>query len=166
MSGVHFSIEEHDSGRIRLRLDQLPEKIRRQLKAEIGRLTNQLLQRVKAAEPVRTGTLRQQTVAFIDEGFSKKGGRWVRGRVRVLRDEGGSNYGRIAGALEYGAPGKRRRGPVPVAAYRRESVKVRAHTRRRPRIQAMRFLRGPAAALRPRARAALEAIINQAVREG
>ena len=44
MSGVHFSIEEHDSGRIRLRLDQLPEKIRRQLKAEIGRLTNQLLQ--------------------------------------------------------------------------------------------------------------------------
>jgi hypothetical protein len=159
--GIHFSIEESGSGALKLRLDQLPRKIQRRLKTEIGRLTNQLLSRVEAREPTRTGTLRQQTVAFVDERAG-----WVRGRVRVLRDEGGSNYGRIAGALEYGAPGKRRRGPVPVAAHRRENVRVRAHTRRRPRIQAMRFLRGPAAAMRPRARAALMAIINEAVREG
>lgn len=163
---VHFTIEDGaDNGRVLLRLDQLPEKIARKLKAEIGRLTHQLLAQVEAKQPVRTGTLRQQTHAYVDEGVNK-GGRWVRGRVRVLREEAsGVNYGIVAGALEYGAPGKRRTGPVPVRGYRRQSVKVRSHTRRRPKIAAMRFLRGPAAAQRPRARAALMAIINDAVKE-
>jgi hypothetical protein len=165
-AGVHWTIEEGaENGRVLIRLDQLPKKIHLRLKAEIDRLTHQLLARVEAAEPVRTGTLRQQTEAYLDQGINK-GGRWVRGRVRVLRDDvSGVNYGKVAGALEYGAPGKRRTGPVPVAGYRRQSVKVRTHTRRRPKIQAMRFLRGPAAAMRPQARARLMAIINEALKE-
>jgi len=39
---------------------------------------------------------------------------------------------------------------------------VRAYERRQPRIQARRFLRGPAQAMRPRVLAALRAAIGEA----
>jgi len=155
--GIEFRIDESDTGRIIARLDQLPQELRARLRGVITQLTNELLARVEAAEPVRTGTLRAQTHAYVDEGPT-----WLRGRVRVLRS-GRRNYGAIAGALEYGAPGRRRSGAVRVRGYRRSGATVRAYQRRQPHIKAMRFLRGPAAAQLPRARALIRAAIEDAL---
>jgi len=143
------------------RLDQFPEAIQARVRDAITQLTNELLRKVQAGEP---NLLRPHTHAYVDQGIGKRGGgHWVRGRVRVLRDEvSGVNYGKIAGALEYGGPGKKRRGMVQVGAYRRHASAVRAYERRRPRIQARRFLRGPAQAMRPRVMAALRAAIGEA----
>jgi len=159
--GIDWRIEEHDNGRVLARLDQFPEAIQARVRDAITQLTNQLLRQVQAGEP---NLLRPHTHAYVDQGISKRGGgAWVRGRVRVLRDEqSGVNFGKIAGALEYGGPGKKRRGMVKVGAYRRHAGAVRAYERRQPRIQARRFLRGPAQAMRPRVVAALRAAIGEA----
>lgn len=157
--GIDFRIDGFDTGRILARLDQLPRELRARLRGVITQLTNELLAKVEAAEPVRTGTLRAQTHAYVDEGPT-----WIRGRVRVLRN-GPRNYGAIAGALEYGGPGKKRRGLVRVHAYRRDGATVRAYQRRQPHIKAMRFLRGPAAAQLPRARALIRAAIEDALNQ-
>ena len=144
------------------RLDQFPEAIQARVRDAITKLTNQLLHQVQAAEP---NLLRPHTHAYVDQGISKRdGGHWIRGRVRVLRDEETAiNYGLIAGALEYGGPGARRRGKkVEVGAYRRHATAVRKHERKQPRIKARRFLRGPALAMRPRVVAALRAAIAEA----
>jgi len=164
-TGIDWRIEERDNGRVLARLDQFPEQIQARVRDAIAKLTNELLRKVEAGEP---SLLRQHTHAYVDQGINKRGGgHWVRGRVRVLRDEvSGVNYGKIAGALEYGGPGKRRRGMVKVGAYRREAGKVRAYERRRPRIQARRFLRGPAQAMRPRVLAMLRAAIGEAWQGG
>jgi hypothetical protein len=42
---------------------------------------------------------------------------------------------------------------------------VRPYERKQPRIRARRFLRGPAAAMRPAIRAELEAAIGQTIKE-
>jgi len=157
--GIEFRIDESDTGRILARLDQFPQALRVRLRDVITQLTNELLRKVEAAEPVRTGTLRHQTHAYVDEGPT-----WIRGRVRVLRN-GPRNYGAIAGALEYGGPGTKRRGMVKVRAYRRDGATVRAYERRQPHIKAMRFLRGPARAQLPRARALIRAAIGDLLQE-
>jgi len=157
-TGIDWRIEELDN-RVLAKLDQFPEQIQARVRDAIAKLTNQLLHAVEAGEP---SLLRPHTHAYVDQGRGKTGA-WVRGRVRVLRDEAaGVNYGKIAGALEYGGPGKKRRGMVKVGAYRRHAGAVRAYERRQPRIQARRFLRGPAQAMRPRVVAALRAAIGEA----
>jgi hypothetical protein len=160
LAGTDWRIEEHDNGRVLARLDQFPEAIRARVRDAITKLTNDLLRQVEAAEP---NLLRPHTHAYVDTGVSKTG-HWIRGRVRVLRDEAsGVNYGKIAGALEYGGPGKKRAGKkVKVHAYRRQAKQIRAYERRQPKIQARRFLRGPALAMRPRVVAALRAAIGDA----
>lgn len=157
--GLDFRIEEHDSGRIRLRLEDFPVRLQQRLRQTIVQLTHELLTAVEAREPIRTGELRRLTVSFVDE---KPG--WIRGRVRVLRNEEGSARTAIAaGALEYGAPGKRRgRHKVFVQAHHRGNVSVNSFERRRPTIQAMRFLRGPALARLGRARRLLREDIENA----
>jgi hypothetical protein len=156
---------------INLAFDKLPEALRNRLAITIRELTNQLLAEVKAGEPRRTGRLQSMTQSFVDvrDGF-------VRGRVRVLRSVS-ANAAAAAGALEYGAPG--RRGAFRVAAYRRRqtevfgrpnrslsglSVAVSSYTRR-AHIREMRFLRNPAAAMLPRARLALEAAVAEAIKD-
>lgn len=157
--GIEFKIDVIDNGRVKLRLDEFPKKVQQRLKQTIGTLVRELLTRVEAAEPMRTGALRRATQAFVDEGISR-GGPWVRGRVRVTRESG---LGARFGALEYGAPGTRRRGAVPVRGYSRAGVRVSSYSRRRPNIKEMRFLRGPARSQRARAVAALEAALNDAI---
>ena len=161
-TGIDWRIEERDNGRVLARLDQFPEQIRARVRDAITKLTNDLLRKVEAGEP---SLLRPHTHAYVDQGISKRGGgHWIRGRVRVLRDEETAiNYGLIAGALEYGGPGKRRAGKkVEVHAYRRQGKQIRAYERKRPRIKARRFLRGPALTMRPRVIAALRAAIGEA----
>lgn len=162
-----FDVKVRTTG-ITLAFDKLPETLRNRLAVTIRALTDELLAEVKAGEPRRTGRLQSMTRAFVDvqEGL-------VRGRVRVLRNES-ANFAAAAGALEYGAPG--RRGAFRVRSYRRRltqvfgrpahggSVLVSSYTRR-AHIHAMRFLRDPAAAMLPRARIALEAAVAEAIKD-
>jgi hypothetical protein len=143
-----------------LHFDRMPDAIKQKLEVTITRLTMQLLSRVKAAEPVRTGRLRAATRSFVDVRQD-----FVRGRVRILPTGKAQRLGAAFGALEYGAPGHLRSGPVPVHGYRRSSGAVAAYQRRRPHIRARRFLRGPLAAMRPRIMAELSEAIGQAINE-
>jgi hypothetical protein len=156
---ISVSIDSNVNSLI-LHLDKMPAELKRQLEVKITQLTMQLLSRVKGAEPIQTGRLRAATRSFVDVRAD-----FVRGRVRILPTGKASRLGAAFGALEYGGPGKRRSGPVPVRGYRRNTGSVAAYQRRRPHITARRFLRGPGAAMRPRARAELEAIVGETLRE-
>ena len=68
--------------RLRLRLESMPKQLQKRLQQTIGRLTRELLHKVEAREPVRTGRLRSLTEAYVDTNDIKM---FVRGRVRVLR---------------------------------------------------------------------------------
>jgi len=159
-----------DATRLSFTLDKLPEALRARLAVTIRELADELVAEVKAAEPRRTGRLQQMTRDFVDVQES-----WVRGRVRVLRSSLGASEAAAAGALEYGAPG--RRGAFRVRAYRRkltqvfgrpttsnQSVLVSSYTRK-AHIRAVRFLRDPAARMLPRARLAIEAAITDAIND-
>lgn len=159
MSDFGLTIDSNTS-RLVLHFDQMPAALQRKLKIVITQLTRELLARVKAAEPVRTGRLRSATHSYVDERKN-----FVRGRVRIRPTGKAQAVAAAFGALEYGAPGKRRHGKVPVRAYSRSGVAIRSHERRRPRIAARRFLRGPATAMRTRVKAELAAAIGQAVKE-
>jgi len=156
MSGIEFRMELNAT-RLQVALDTLPDEIRRRLKIKITELTNQLLHRVEAREPVRTGRLRSLTHAYIDDNRAKN---YVRGRVRVLRRRGAHNVAAAAGALEYGSTGRR----FAVRAYRRRGGNVSAYNRRGG-ITELRFLRGPAATMLPRARAEIAEVIRDATRD-
>jgi len=159
VSDLNISVESNIN-RLVLHLDQMPDELKRRLEVKISELTMQLLSRVKAAEPVRTGRLRAATRSFVDVRQD-----FMRGRVRILSTGKAQSVGAAFGALEYGAPGKRRSGPVRVRGYSRSSGAVAAYQRRRPHITARRFLRGPAAAMRSRALAELEAIVGKALQD-
>jgi hypothetical protein len=160
-------IETKDYGRSRLRIrfGELPAKLQKRVKAEITSITREILGRVKAAEPVRTGRLRRQTVSFIDEKPN-----WVRGRVRIW-DARTHSTAAAGGALEYGAHRRfevRSHSAKRTQAFgkpiKRTKVTIPAY-QRRANIQAMRFMRGPAAALMPRARERLREVIGDEIRE-
>jgi len=80
--------------------------------------------------------------------------------VRVLRRRGAHNVAAAAGALEYGSTGRR----FAVRAYRRRGGNVSAYNRRGG-ITELRFLRGPAATMLPRARAEIAEVIRDATRD-
>jgi hypothetical protein len=131
---------EMDDTRLRARFDKISNGLKAELHSVITKETDELLARVQAAEPVRTGYLRSQTHAYVDEGPN-----FIRGRVRILRTGRASRAGAAFGALEYGAPGPR--GRFPVRAYTRGSGPVRAYDRT-AHIRARRFLRGSFEAMR------------------
>jgi hypothetical protein len=147
---------EVNANRLVLRLEQLPTVLRQRLKSKIGELTQELLRKVEAREPVRTGRLRRLTHAYVDENVAKN---FVRGRVRVLRTRDHNTAG-AAGALEYGSTGKR----FAVRGYRSRGGQVSAY-QRRGGIQAQRFLRGPAAIMIPRARLELQRVLQEVARD-
>lgn len=153
--GIEFGITADDT-KLRLALDNLPAELRQRLRAKIAELTFELLRRVEAREPRRTGRLRSLTRSFVDDNTAKN---FVRGRVRVLRGRGHNTAG-AAGALEYGSTGRR----FPVRSYRRRGANVRGYDRRGG-LRELRFLRGPAAAMLPRARRELEDIIRSTFRD-
>lgn len=160
MNDLGLTIESN-TNRVALHFDEMPALLKKQLKAAIDKVTHELLGRVKAREPVRTGRLRRSTHAYVDERTD-----FIRGRVRVLATGKKSEIAAAFGALEYGGPGARRAGKkVKVKSYTGGGRRVRAYERRQPRIKARRFLRGPAAAMRPQIRAELEAAIGQTIKE-
>lgn len=153
---IDFRIDANDT-RLRVSLDNLPKELRHRLRSKITQLTAELLHKVMAREPKRTGRLLSLTHAYIDDNVAKN---FIRGRVRVLRTRGRHNTAAAAGALEYGSTGRK----FPVHAYRRRSGQVSGYNRVGG-IRELRFLRGPAAAMRPRARAELHALITGTVKD-
>ena len=157
MSDLNFRIDVDDT-KLRLRLEQLPRKLQARLKVKIGELTHQLLRQVQAREPARTGRLRRQTHAYVDDNRVKN---FVRGRVRILPVQEGINRTAAAfGALEYGSTGKK----FPVKGYRRRVGNVSAYARRGG-IREQRFLRGSMALMAPRARVELQRLLGETVKE-
>jgi len=142
--------------KLRVRLDALPDKLRPPLVTTIGRLTHELLGKVEAREPFRTGRLRSLTQAYVDDNRIKN---FVRGRVRVLRSRE-HNTAAAAGALEYGSTGKK----FAVKGYMRRGSHVRGYERVGG-ITEMRFLRGPAAAMLPKARAELRRVLADVLKD-
>lgn len=152
---------DSNATRLALHFEKLPFAIKQKLEVAISKLTIQLLHEVRAAEPVRTGRLRAATRSFVDVRQD-----FVRGRVRILPTGKAQAVAAAFGALEYGGPGARRAGKkVEVKGYTSGSRRVGPYKRRQPHIRARRFLRGPAAAMRPRAMAELEAIVGKTIRE-
>ena len=155
MNGVDVRVESTDA-RLRVRLDQLPVKLQKRLEQTIRGLTNELLRKVEAREPVRTGRLRRLTNAYVDVNKVKM---FVRGRVRVVRTRD-HNTAAAAGALEYGSTGKR----FPVSGYSTRGRRVRGYMRRGG-ITEMRFLRGPAAIMLPKARMELQRVLQAELKD-
>lgn len=162
MIAPEFSIEFNDQ-RLIARFDTLTADIKTKLRGRINTLTRRLHGMVQAAEPRRTGRLHELTRAVITEGEN-----YIRGRVVIRGDRRGA-HNVAAAALEYGAhrvsrvrEHTARRTRVfgrPVGSI---TVRIRAH-RRRPNIAARRFLRGPAAAIRPLALAEIKAALGDAI---
>jgi hypothetical protein len=152
MISPRFTITASDNT-VRLHLEQLPERLRQELRPVISNITRSLLAQVLAREPVRTGYMRSRTHAFVDERPN-----FIRGRVRIIPTGRAQRTAAAFGALEYGA----RR--TNVSAHMRRGHHISAYAFRRPNvIAAMRFLRGPAAAMRPHILAELKAAVARAV---
>ena len=140
-----------DDRNLLLHIDALPLALRTRLRTTITSLTNELLTRVLAVEPRRTGRLKSLTRSFVDEKEDN-----IRGRVKVLG--GGQAHNIAAAALEYGAHSS-----VSVKASQRDrSIAVRAYERQ-ANIAARRFLRNPAAEMRERAMGELQKAVHDAV---
>jgi hypothetical protein len=142
--------------RLRVSLNDLPRRLQNRLERAIRGLTKELLHKVEAREPVRTGRLRRLTRAYVDRNKEKN---FIRGRVRVLRTRD-HNTAAAAGALEYGSTGK----AYMVGSHTRNGNSVRGYMRTGG-ITAQRFLRGPAAIMIPKARAELRRVLSDASRD-
>lgn len=154
---IDAKIDINDT-RVVVRLESLPQRLQDRLYVTIKGLTDELLAKVEAREPVRTGRLRSLTQSYVDVNRKKL---FVRGRVRVLRTRR-HNTAAAAGALEYGSTGKR----FPVSGYMRRGERGRFAYRvqsyqRVGGVSEMRFLRGPAAAMLPKARAELQRVLRE-----
>jgi hypothetical protein len=149
-----FTMTVSDLG-VRASFERLRPALMTELRKTITSLTQQLLAQVEAREPVRTGYMRSRTAAFVDvrENF-------IRGRVRILATGSAQRVAAAFGALEYGAKHQL----VAVSAYSRRGGRVRAYDRRF-HITEWRFLRGPAAAMRPQIIAELEAAVARSFGE-
>jgi hypothetical protein len=139
---------------VRQSFDRLTPALKTELRKTVTSLTQQLLGLVRAREPVRTGYMLSRTVSFVDERPTL-----IRGRVRIIATGSAQRVAAAFGALEYGAHKR-----IVVAAHSRGRARVRAYDRT-VNIAARRFLRGPAAAMRPLILAELEAAVARAVGE-
>jgi hypothetical protein len=148
---VDVRIEVSDT-RVQLMFDQLPKTLQANLKVKIDALTAELLAKVRAGEPHRTGRLMQETRRFVDERED-----WVRGRVRVL-GPGGRGHAIAAAALEYGA-----HRAFPVKGYSRRGGTAVSGYDRHANIAARRFLRGAAEGMRAKVLAELQQAIAETV---
>jgi hypothetical protein len=141
-----FGLQLEGDRRVGLRFEEFPERARQRLAAAMDSITQRLLARVEAAEPIKTGKLRGETTAYVSSGPN-----FVKGTVAIRVPKGaqaGVEAGKAA-ALEYGAHKS-----IAVKAYSRTldhvflhaiaptEQLVRAYVRR-ANIAEQRFLRGP-----------------------
>lgn len=156
-----FKVDITGARRVGLRFEQFPDELYEALREEIEALTIELLERVKAATPDRTGRLRSQERMRL---FADKDR--ITGYVDVAGARGSQDYAK-AGALEYGA-----HRPTKVDAHNMrldhywatklsapETVLVSAYTRT-PHIEEFSFERGPLAAMAPEITERLNEIVE------
>lgn len=97
--GVQLIWDESSETRVIARLNEFPDDLAKRLEDPIRRITAEMLALVQAAEPVRTGALRDATTSFVDIRENL-----IRGRVRILSPPGkAGDHNVYAAALEYGA---------------------------------------------------------------
>lgn len=139
------------------RFRDLPPGLQKVLLARLKPVEQNMLARVQAAVPKRSGKLLSEIKGFLDSGPD-----WVRARVRVVIDKnaGASRRGNYdagkAAALEYGA-----HNIVQVRAFRRRRGEDVRSYQRRVNIAVRSFLRGPFQATKPEAEAAIRAAIAE-----
>jgi hypothetical protein len=151
-----------------LRFDRFPDALYDDLKREIEALSAELLARVEAATPSRTGRLRskERVRLFTDPGS-------IKGQVFI--DAGkvsGGEYAKAA-ALEYGETGEwadvKRHDMLLDHVFARKlvapTVVLVAAFARVPNIEEHAFERGPLAAMQPEVQARLNAVVEKAAAE-
>lgn len=144
------------------RFAQVTPELQKALVARLKPIEEHMLARVQAAVPKRSGKLLSEIRGFLDSGPD-----WVRARVRVVVDKnaGRSRRGNYdagkAAALEYGA-----HSTIQVHAFRRRRGEDVRTYQRRVNITVRRFLRGPFAATRSEAEAAIRAAIADVAKGG
>ena len=148
-----------------LRFEEFPDHLHDDLRAEIDALSHELLARIEAAVPSKTGTLRSQVRLRMFDQDDR-----IRGYIDIQGRSGQTDYAK-AGALEYVSKGK----PSKVSAHRMKldhywehrlaaptTVLVDAYERT-PNIAEHSFMRGPLAAMRPEILQRLTGVVERAV---
>lgn len=144
-----------------LRFEKFPEVAREALTRRITALTAELLDRVRAAEPEKTGKLRSETSSIVLSNERK-----IAGIVRIRTDIKGE-YAKAA-ALEYGARKSTRvkEHAMGLSHFWAKAVEPRqvmvAAYNRKPDIAQHFFLRGPLEAMKGEIFAELEAAMIEA----
>lgn len=150
-----------------LRFETFPDALRDELRGEIDSLSHELLARIEAVIPEKTGKLRSQVrLRMFDEDNR------IKGYIDIAGEKGSTDYAK-AGALEYGSRGR----PVEVAAHSMRLDHFWHHklnapitvlteaSKRTPTIEEHGFMRGPLAAMRPEIISRLTAVVERAVDE-
>lgn len=152
--------------RVGLLFETFPDALYEDLRREINGITIELLARVEAATPDRTGKLRSQERMRLFADANR-----ITGYVDVDAPKGSGAFAK-AGALEYGAhrATKVRSHTMKLdhhwdlALASPETVMVDAYTRT-PNIQEYAFERGSLAAMQPEIAARLNAVVEKATAE-
>lgn len=147
---------------IALRFERFPEGLRKRLRGAIENILPRLAARQRAAAPRLSGRLAGEVGKITIED----GPEFVRGRVTV--DARSSREAGKAGALEYGAPG--RRGRFAVREHKRRGAGVGMETivdryERTANLIAQRYQRGPFEAMRGEIEGELRDAVDGSVRE-
>lgn len=163
---MDIHIEIAGDRQVGLRFEQFPDALYAELKSEIASLGEELLLRVEAATPSRTGRLRsEERVRVFADPTS------IKAQVDIAGAKGSQDFAK-AGALEYGA---HRATKVSAHSMRLDhfwarrlsapiDVLVSAYTRT-PDIETFAFERGPLGEMQAEALARLEAVVEKAVGE-
>lgn len=148
-----------------LRFEEFPDHLHDEFLAEINSLSNELANRIEAAAPSKTGTLRSQVRLRMFDQEDR-----IRGYIDIEGRKGSTDFAK-AGALEYGSKGK----PTKISAHNMRldhywnhrlaaptTVLVEAYERT-PDIAEHSFMRGPLAAMRPEILKRLTDVVERAV---
>ena len=148
-----------------LRFEEFPDALYADLRREVDALTVELLVRVQAATPTKTGELRSQERLRIFADKTK-----ITGKIDIAGNDA-QDY-RKAAALEYGSTGR----PVTVKSHEMAldhfwanklaapmTVVTKAYART-PNIMENAFERGPLAAMQPEIIARLNAVVTNDVK--
>lgn len=148
-----------------LRFEEFPDHLHDDLRGEIDALSHELLARIEAAVPSKSGQLRSQVRLRMFDQEDR-----IRGYIDIEGRKGSTDYAK-AGALEYGSKGK----PIKVSAHKMRldhywdhklaaptTVLVEAYERT-PDIAEHSFMRGPLAAMRPEILKRLTDVVERTV---
>lgn len=140
------------------RFESFPAFAQQKLTERIGALTEQLWEGVESAAPHRTGRLASEIASRLYSQPQR-----IAGYVSVYAPGGPGEYPK-AGALEYGWWAA----PHPSGVMRRllgSNRRAKARTAGATHVAARLYLRGPLAAMRPEAVAALDEAMAEAIAE-